>query len=241
MGAIDAYRKARDLKELDWREYHPNNMVQNPLEGYYAIVNGDGCARKYTILFQWREDKDHPGCITRQGGPEMYILFEKAYNHRIKNYPKPVEGNINFNGMRDINDYGEFVRAYINIEDAKRDAIIQYKAVFMYAMSYILTDKEREILIKEEENIKKDEENSLNAEKTLMANLDKLHTTKAGEERIKKNCQLKRENVIQWVKDKVTLDGVKINQIGKNWYVQVNGYEITINANSYTVITAHKI
>lgn len=28
---------------------------------------------------------------------------------------------------------------------------------------------------------------------------------------------------------------------GKNWYVKVEDYEITVNATSYTIITTHKI
>lgn len=30
-------------------------------------------------------------------------------------------------------------------------------------------------------------------------------------------------------------------RIGKNWYVTVGCYEITVNAHSYTVITAHRL
>lgn len=31
------------------------------------------------------------------------------------------------------------------------------------------------------------------------------------------------------------------NQKGQNWYVDIDGCEITVNAYSYTIITAHKI
>ena len=32
----------------------------------------------------------------------------------------------------------------------------------------------------------------------------------------------------------------KIGRQGKNWYAQIDGCIITVNASSYTIITAHK-
>lgn len=31
-----------------------------------------------------------------------------------------------------------------------------------------------------------------------------------------------------------------IERQGKNWYVRIDGCEITVNAKSYTIITAHR-
>ena len=74
----------------------------------------------------------------------------------------------------------------------------------------------------------------------LTDNLDKLHTTQQGVERIKRNLNLEIDDVTTWCGETVrTADSIFAN--GKNWYVHRNGAIITINADSYTIITADKI
>ncbi len=75
----------------------------------------------------------------------------------------------------------------------------------------------------------------------LIENIDKLHTTEMGAERIKRNCQIETGDVVQWRKVRILDKTAKIERIGKNWYVVVGNYKITVNAHSYTIITAHKI
>lgn len=75
----------------------------------------------------------------------------------------------------------------------------------------------------------------------LLNNLEKLHTTELGIVRIKKNLSLDAENVVEWCKTKIMLPYADITRNGKNWYVHVDGCIITVNAFSYTIITAHKI
>jgi len=74
----------------------------------------------------------------------------------------------------------------------------------------------------------------------LIKNLDKIHTTELGMVRIKKNISLQTEDVITWCKEAVKKADIIIGQ-GKNWYVYRGGLVITINAHSYTIITAHRI
>ena len=74
----------------------------------------------------------------------------------------------------------------------------------------------------------------------LLKNLDKLHTTELGVERIKRNLSLDTDDVIDWCKTKINSDNAAIIRNGKNWYVNVDDCIITVNAYSYTVITAHK-
>ena len=74
----------------------------------------------------------------------------------------------------------------------------------------------------------------------LTENIDKLHTTKMGEERIVRNLNLQVKDVVLWCKEAVKYADIIIGQ-GKNWYVYKAGMVITINANSYTIITAHKL
>ena len=75
----------------------------------------------------------------------------------------------------------------------------------------------------------------------LLENLDRHHTTELGVIRIKKNLSLNVENVIEWCKEKISLSNAKIIRKGKNWYITIDNCIITVNAYSYTVITAHKV
>ena len=75
----------------------------------------------------------------------------------------------------------------------------------------------------------------------LLENLERLHTTELGVMRIKKNLSLNEKNVIEWCKEKISLPNAEIIRKGKNWYITIDNCIITINAYSYTVITAHKV
>ena len=78
----------------------------------------------------------------------------------------------------------------------------------------------------------------MNKEKLLM-NIDNIHTTELGIGRIKKNLKLDRDDVLQYCKEKVLDQHCHIYRKGKNWYCEVDHIRITINANSYTIITSH--
>jgi hypothetical protein len=69
--------------------------------------------------------------------------------------------------------------------------------------------------------------------------LDKIHTTELGKERIKKNLCLDTDDVVNWCIQRIEDTNSVIIREGKNWYVAVNNCVITINAHSYTIITAH--
>lgn len=74
----------------------------------------------------------------------------------------------------------------------------------------------------------------------LLKHLDKLHTTELGVVRIKRNLSLDAEDVVKWCKDKISSPQAIITRKGKNWYVAAEGMVITVNAHSYTIITAHR-
>ncbi|MDE7176749.1 MAG: DUF3781 domain-containing protein [Lachnospiraceae bacterium] len=75
---------------------------------------------------------------------------------------------------------------------------------------------------------------------SLVENIDQLHTTEMGIERIKRNLQIETDDVVQWCKSKI-LKNTSIERVGKNWYAISGDCKITVNAYSYTIITAHKI
>jgi hypothetical protein len=71
--------------------------------------------------------------------------------------------------------------------------------------------------------------------------IEQVHTTELGEQRIKRNLGLDIDDVIAWCKRAIfAVDGDSIIRKGKNWYVCGEGFVLTINASSHTVITAHK-
>lgn len=80
----------------------------------------------------------------------------------------------------------------------------------------------------------------MNTDNVLLNKLNKLHTTELGVMRIKKNLSLDTEDVVGWCRMKVSSDNAIISRKGKNWYVKTEGCVITINAYSYTIITAHR-
>ncbi len=77
--------------------------------------------------------------------------------------------------------------------------------------------------------------------KLLLDNIDKLHTTEMGIERIKKNLKIGAADVVEYCKSKVLDKNCNIYKQGKNWYCEVDHIKITINSYSYTIITAHII
>lgn len=87
-------------------------------------------------------------------------------------------------------------------------------------------------------SVKPTKENLSNLE--LLNHLDGLHTTELGIARIKRNLSLDAEDVVAWCKDKINSSHAVITRRGKNWYVNVDDFVITVNAHSYTIITAHK-
>ena len=78
-----------------------------------------------------------------------------------------------------------------------------------------------------------------NACSQLLKNLDKIHTTELCEIRIKKNLELSTD-VIKYCIDCIK-QAIRIERKGKNFYVYTAHSIITINAQSYTVITAHRV
>lgn len=76
--------------------------------------------------------------------------------------------------------------------------------------------------------------------KDVIENIDKLHTTELGSMRIKRNLSLEVEDVVGWCRLKILDTSAVIERKGKNWYVNIERCEITVNAHSYTIITAHR-
>jgi len=79
----------------------------------------------------------------------------------------------------------------------------------------------------------------MNSKAELISNLDKIHTTELGKERIKRNLCLDTDDVVNWCIQKIQDASSDIFREGKNWYISIDNCVITVNAHSYTIITAH--
>lgn len=73
----------------------------------------------------------------------------------------------------------------------------------------------------------------------LIENLSRLHTTKMGISRIQRNLSLTTQDVILWCQKKIRDSNTVMKRQGKNWYCDCGDCVITVNASSYTIITAH--
>ena len=75
----------------------------------------------------------------------------------------------------------------------------------------------------------------------LLSNIDKVHTTEMGIDRIKRNLKLNTNDIVEYCKNKILNKDCNIYKKGKNWYCEIDHIKITINSYSYTIITAHTI
>lgn len=73
----------------------------------------------------------------------------------------------------------------------------------------------------------------------LIDNIGKIHTTELGIDRIKRNLKLDIDDVAEYCKSKIMDRDCHIYRQGKNWYCEIDNIKLTINAYSYTIITAH--
>lgn len=77
--------------------------------------------------------------------------------------------------------------------------------------------------------------------KILLDNIDKIHTTNMGIDRIKRNLGIDSADVVEYCKNRILDNSYNIYKKGKNWYCEAGNIRITINSHSYTIITAHII
>lgn len=77
--------------------------------------------------------------------------------------------------------------------------------------------------------------------KILLEQVDKIHTTERGMERIRKNLKIDTDDVVQYCVNKILDKRCVIYKQGKNWYCEIDNITITINSSSFTIITAHVI
>ncbi len=78
----------------------------------------------------------------------------------------------------------------------------------------------------------------------LHSDINKIHTTELGFQRIRKNLAERAESLkedsalIDFFKKLISSSDCKITRKGKNWYCQKDGIVLTVNGFNYCVITA---
>ena len=80
----------------------------------------------------------------------------------------------------------------------------------------------------------------LDFKNNLISNIDKIHTTELGEDRIKKNLKL-NDDAVNYLKEKLLDNRSIVYKEGKNYYCEIDNIKITINSYNYCIITAHLI
>ena len=73
----------------------------------------------------------------------------------------------------------------------------------------------------------------------LIDNIDKIHTTQIGADRIIKNLKIDVDDVTEYCIKKILDKNCRISKNGKNWYCRTGDIQITVNSSSYTIITCH--
>lgn len=116
-------------EELVWHELRPNNMLGNSHEGYYSLMfmkrNNKIYCCKWTIMFQ--KEEIAPMGISSDSPIEAYTLFMERF-FEVKgpmSYPEPTKDSRwemdseNTFIPCGVNSYGDFIRSYKTLEDAK--------------------------------------------------------------------------------------------------------------------------
>lgn len=72
----------------------------------------------------------------------------------------------------------------------------------------------------------------------LIQHIARLHTTPMGALRIHRNLGVGVDNVVEYCRARILSPHAVMERRGKNWYVLLPDCTITVNASSYTIITA---
>jgi len=75
----------------------------------------------------------------------------------------------------------------------------------------------------------------------VYSHMDEIHTTALGIIRIKKNIDYTKDDVVEYLKEKILKPNCIIYKKGKNYYCEIDSICITINSYNYCIITAHKL
>ncbi len=79
----------------------------------------------------------------------------------------------------------------------------------------------------------------MNFKEEIIKNKEKIHTTELGVKRVQNNLNLDTEDIVNYCIKIIENKNSVISKKGKNYYINYDNIEITLNSSSFTIITAH--
>lgn len=211
---------------------------KDPYKGLYNLVGGKIHKNEDGFAAAYRELKEETGIDSSD--IELHHMMDFTYYNQncyvevyVGRLNKEVELHEEVNPLEwlsideDFFDLGKFA--------GEGNIGHMVEQVKIYGMG----EKQKEISVNKA-IMKPISQNVTSDTNDLLANLDKVHTTALGLERIKRNLGLDTdEDVVEWCKHKI-INSDAITRQGKNWYVHYDDFILIVNAYSYTIITAHR-
>lgn len=240
----------REIK-IDLQDYKEGGSVFRRV-AVRGIIERDG---KYLIIHSKYGDYKFPGGGMEQGETleqtlEREIKEETGYQLKLDSVGEVILVHEKRKGNpEDILEMDSYYY-YCDVEqEASEQNLDDYEKEYDYQVEWLpiqdiikrnqsVSEKEMVPWVERETMVMK-EVAKMSHGKELFDHIDNIHTTDLGIQRVKKNIKLTNEDVVRWCRDKMRAQGAVIYRKGKNWYVETDGVKITINAYSYTIITAH--
>lgn len=203
--------------------------IKNPYKGLYNLVGGKIEKKEDGFIAAYRELKEETGIDSSD--IELHHMMDFTYynqNCYVEVYVGILKEDIELYEEVNPLEWLSVDEDYFDYDKFAGEGNIGHmiEQVKIYGMGEKQPQKRRK---------------KININTDLIFNIEKIHTTELGINRIKKNLGLNIEDndVIFWCKEKINKsDNITIK--GKNWYVHCDGFTLTINAYSFTIITAHK-
>lgn len=238
------YKRVREQKRLI-QEF--NTQVEKGVASAYPIKITEGIYSK-ELFFERVRGFEH----CREGGERCFVCYKLRLEETARGAKEAgadyFTTTLSISPLKNaakINEIGEalsleyqvaFLPSDFKKKDGYRRSVELSKEYDLYRQDYcgcVFSKAERDRRIGGAER----EENA----GELLSHLGQLHTTEMGQERIKKNLSLQGKDAVAWCVEKIASPHALITRKGKNWYVETGGCLFTINAYSYTIITAHRM
>lgn len=179
----------------------------------------------------------------------MYLDYAERQAKRkipmtMEDWAKRLDVFLGFNEVDILKDKGrvtaEIAKSFAESEFEKYRVIQDKLYQSDFDKLVLKTEKTHSLTNSEEKELRITTEDIIENDKLiLLDNLDKLHTTKMGIERVIRNLKLQTADVVEYCKNKILDNNCNIYKQGKNWYCETDDIRITINSYSYTIITAN--
>lgn len=229
---IGFFQKNRLIAVMDLIEHYPQRGTA--MIGFFAIdlsLQGNGTG---SAIIQ-----DSTAGLARMGFQKIRLAIDKGNPQSRAFWTK---NGFALTGEQIKNDFSSYLvmekqiaEEQILKEKVMEEQILEEQILKGKVMEEQITEKQ---VMEEGQMIQAP---TAEAKKILLDNIDKLHTTALGIDRIRRNLKLENDDVIAYCKNIIRNPNCHIYKQGKNWYCEADHIKITVNSYSYTIITAHII